>query len=519
MNNSLGIKLLQEFDQERLKAFLAEKFSFYQEEPVHSIWTFYDTFDWRLFRKDRVLYLSGNSLTLRRLSDGEHLDSLLCDQWSMFADGLQDSSLKRKLQSILGIRALLILGSVHTRASVYRILNNEIKTISRLVHLEVGCSPIGEVPAPDSYLILQPVRGYPGHARKIEDAIDPLGRSISIWEDVYSSAMTSMRLKPAGYSSSLGLQLDPDLRSDRAVKLILRRLLEIMIANQAGIKADIDTEFLHDYRIAVRKTRAALSQLGAVLPNEKASRFKQDFAYLGKQTNALRDLDVYLLSEEKYRAMLPDNMREDIDPLFAKMKLLRSDALADVIKGIESPEYAAILEHWQEFLDTPDESADPGRLAGLPVIELARGRIFKRYRKIVKDGYSIIKHTDDARLHDLRIECKKLRYLIEFFASLFPRKKVRRLLKQLKALQDNLGDFNDLEVQQAYLLGIAHQLPIEEERARLALIATGYLVDNLEHRRLVVKGKFSQTFTDFTIPKNQKLYYELFKANSTGKSR
>ena len=217
--------------------------------------------------------------------------------------------------------------------------------------------------------------------------------------------------------------------------------------------------------------------------------------------------------------MLPDDMRRDIDPLFAKMKLLRREALAEVIRRIESPEYTAILEDWREFLDTPGESADPDQPAGLPVIELARRRIFKRYRKIVKDGYSIIKHTDDARLHELRIECKKLRYLIEFFASLFPRKKVRRLLKQLKALQDNLGEFNDLEVQQAYLLGIAHQLPIEEERTRLALIATGYLVDNLEHRRLVVKGKFSQTFTDFTVPENQKLYYELFKADRKGKSR
>ena len=519
MNNSPGIKLLNEFDQERLNAFLAEKFSFHQEDPVHSKWIFYDTFDWRLFRKDLILYLSGNNLTLRRLSDGEHLDSLICEQWSVFADGLQDSSLKGKLQSILGIRALLILGSVHTRASVYRILNDESKTVFRLVHLGVGSSPIGETPASDAYLILQPVRGYPGHARKIEDAIDPLGRSISIWEHIYNSVLKSMRIEPAVYSASLGLELDPDQRSDRAVKLILRRLLEIMSANEAGIKADIDTEFLHDYRIAIRKTRAGLSQLGAVLPEEITNRFKKDFGYIGKQTNELRDLDVYLLSENMYRAMLPDDMRRDIDPLFAKMKLLRREALAEVIRWIESPEYTVILEDWREFLDTPGESADPDEPAGLPVIDLARRRIFKRYRKIVKDGYSIIKYTDDARLHDLRIECKKLRYLIEFFESLFPRKKVRRLLKQLKTLQDNLGEFNDLEVQQAYLLGIAHQLPIEEERARLALIATGYLVDNLEHRRLVVKGKFSQTFTDFTVPENQKLYYELFKANRKGKSR
>jgi len=60
--------------------------------------------------------------------------------------------------------------------------------------------------------------------------------------------------------------------------------------------------------------------------------------------------------------------------------------------------------------------------AAVPIIDLARKRIYKRYQRVVSDGDYILTHTQDELLHALRIECKKLRYLMEFFASLFPKK-------------------------------------------------------------------------------------------------
>ena len=123
---------------------------------------------------------------------------------------------------------------------------------------------------------------------------------------------------------------------------------------------------------------------------------------------------------------------------------------------------------------------------------------------MIKDGDYILTHTQDELLHALRIECKKLRYLMEFFTSLFPRKKMTRLIKQLKRLQDNLGEFNDLSVQQEYLMHMAEELPIDEARSRKALVATGYLVENLGYKQKRVKANFADTFTEFASPANQK---------------
>ena len=92
-------------------------------------------------------------------------------------------------------------------------------------------------------------------------------------------------------------------------------------------------------------------------------------------------------------------------------------------------------------------------------------------RKALKMGGRIDDDTPAARLHELRIQCKKLRYLLDFYSSLYDREAVARIIRALKKLQDNLGDFNDLEVQQKDLQAFA------EDLARLAPFAEEGLVE------------------------------------------
>tara|TARA_B100001123_G_scaffold448785_1_gene611350 strand:+ start:4620 stop:5114 length:495 start_codon:yes stop_codon:yes gene_type:complete len=86
-----------------------------------------------------------------------------------------------------------------------------------------------------------------------------------------------------------------------------------------------------------------------------------------------------------------------------------------------------------------------------PVSTLARKYIRRQYRKILKFGQQFTASMPASDLHELRIMCKKLRYLLEFFATIFPRNEMKQVVKQLKGLQDCLGKFNDLSVQQNQL--------------------------------------------------------------------
>ncbi len=99
---------------------------------------------------------------------------------------------------------------------------------------------------------------------------------------------------------------------------------------------------------------------------------------------------------------------------------------------------------------------------------------------------------------------------MEFFSSLFPRKKINILIDQLKKLQDNLGDFNDLCVQEEYLLNIAKELPVTQGQLKKTLVAIGGLVGTLGRERQIVKDAFAKTFTDFASPANNDLFQELF---------
>jgi len=169
---------------------------------------------------------------------------------------------------------------------------------------------------------------------------------------------------------------------------------------------------------------------------------------------------------------------------------------------------------WERFLNKPSSESATASNAALPAVDLARQRIYKKYRGIVKTGSKVLTTTEDEMLHVLRIECKKLRYLMEFFAGLFPRKKVKTLIGQLKNLQDNLGDFNDLCIQQEYLLNISVELPASQRQLHKTLVAIGSLIDTLDHRKKTVKDSFARTFTTFAAPDNQALFRQLFAGKS-----
>ena len=150
-----------------------------------------------------------------------------------------------------------------------------------------------------------------------------------------------------------------------------------------------------------------------------------------------------------------------------------------------------------------------------PSKTLARRRIAKQFRRVIKDGKKILGSDEDEPIHQLRIDCKKLRYLMEFFASLFPKKKIGKLIRQLKSLQDELGLFNDLSVQQAYLVNIAEVLPADDAQAKLGLVAVGSLVEKLAREQEAMKPGLSDAFSDFAADPNRALFRQLFGGKKT----
>jgi CHAD domain-containing protein len=189
-----------------------------------------------------------------------------------------------------------------------------------------------------------------------------------------------------------------------------------------------------------------------------------------------------------------------------------------VVTGLESEAYQHIIQDWELFLEDPPPEDKTAVNAAMPILKLAKKRIYKRYQRIIEDGNVILVDNQDEFLHELRLECKKLRYLLEFFASLFPPEKIAILVRQLKELQNNLGDFNDFCVQEEYLLHVGREMPLPNKAARDALIAIGCLVGTLHQRREQVKSEFADAFNKFASPENEALFTELFAPKKSQKS-
>ena len=218
------------------------------------------------------------------------------------------------------------------------------------------------------------------------------------------------------------MRLEPDERSDRAAGRILQALLELIEANLPGTVADIDSEFLHELRVSVRRTRSLLRQLRPAFPAEPLKHFRAEFRWLQRVTGPSRDLDVYVLEFEDFSGTLPEQRRPELGPLRELLIERRVRERRRMVRALRSKRTGRLLTEWRQFLNGLEEpSAAVGPAAEYPVGQLANARIAKVYKRIVKAGKRIDDSSPPQALHELRKQCKELRYLLELFTASIPR--------------------------------------------------------------------------------------------------
>jgi CHAD domain-containing protein len=406
------------------------------------------------------------------------------------------------------MRRLLPILKVALAGHVFHILNTERKTVTRIELWRGELEKPGEGARPmEPFLGLRPLRGYES---AFQDAAQILQANTSLrkWaEPLFDRLFKQAGVRPLSYSSKLRIGLSPKMPTGVAVQNVLCNLFETMRLNEQGTIDNLDSEFLHDFRVAVRRTRSVLSQLKKDLPGS-IRRFRKEFAWLGELTGPTRDLDVYLLKMEGYKASLPEAVAEDLDALEAFLLTRHEEEHRRLVRGLKSARYAKLTAAWSEFLShLTEELADR---PDTPVIQTANRRIRKVFRRLLKNGGRIDDRSPAEDLHRLRIEAKRLRYLMEFFRSLYPKKEIRGLIKSLRRLQDNLGDFNDFQIQQEALFQFAQQMVESGNADARTLMAMGRLIDRLDIRQAEEREKFHQHFDRFSAEENQARFESLF---------
>ena len=499
---------------EVLPKVLGEKFVLIHEAGGPLTQTYCDTFDWRLSAAGWQLIDDQEALAARlklvQADSGALVATGACASPSFFWD-FPPGPLRSALEPVIEMRALLPMVCVRGRQDFYRVLDRREKTVVRLevISCSVG-APGAEMHALLPRLILDPLKGFQREAQAIAQFLEKQSGLVPLDVDLFSEGLAVLGRSPGDYSSKVRVDLSPATPAAEALRQILWQLLETLLTNQAGVEGALDSEFLHDFRVAVRRTRSALGQIKGVLPAREVVFFRQEFSWLGSITGSARDFDVYLLDFPRFQASLPPDVRDDLQPFRRFLLKHQQQEYRKLCRHLASNRYRKLIARWRDFLQTPgDVEASPGGTR--PVVQVAAERTWKVYRRVMREGLSIRADSPPEDLHELRKTCKKLRYLMEFFQSLYPPQQIRRLIKALKELQDNLGTYQDLHVQVDTLRRFSHEMAEEAEVPAETLLALGRLVEALDRRQVAVRHEFSERFAHFTREKNQLLFRQLFK--------
>jgi CHAD domain-containing protein len=270
----------------------------------------------------------------------------------------------------------------------------------------------------------------------------------------------------------------PTLRAAEAPAIQhLRRYLEAQVAEISRtdplIRAGDDSEAVHDFRVAVRRTRSVLRSTRELYDREWLDDLRGELRWIAGEMGDARDLDVLL-------GRLRADARSNEAPVLRALETERRRALKRARTALASERYAALRAR----LDS-DLTALPVRSS-----ELSLKRIAARdFAKLRKEARKLGPETPAEDVHRIRIRAKRARYAAELAASADGRKRVWRFVAEAKRFQDVVGAHQDAVVAEGRIRGVA-----ERAKSTATAYAAGRLAERLSEGRRLSRRKFHRAW-------------------------
>jgi CHAD domain-containing protein len=236
-----------------------------------------------------------------------------------------------------------------------------------------------------------------------------------------------------------------DAMSEAGRKVLLEELITIL-KHEAGSRTGADIEDVHDMRVAVRRTRSALRLLEPYFRQKAIAGYSRSLRKLARVLGAVRDLDVQIEDLTRFAATSPDHA-EGIAGAVALLDARRTTARRALNRLFDRGSYRRFMADYSAFLTTPGKGAralegDDGH----PVrLRYALPELVYRHLGAVRAYSDVIADADATTLHALRIEFKRLRYVVALFSDVMG-SSAAEFIEELKAIQDHLGRVNDLAI-------------------------------------------------------------------------
>ena len=349
--------------------------------------------------------------------------------------GVEDETVRRALES-LRERLIPVFSTVFRRETRQLAPRPGVRV---LVMIDSGQVITAGAVAPISELELELAAG---DAEDLRDIAIELAASLPLIPFDQSKAERGYRmfrgeaLRPlkAGRTS-----VRPEMTPAEAFQVLADQGLQCWQANLHGALASTDPEFVHQFRVALRRLNTMMCVFEPVLPAAFLDTWSTSLKSLAAVTGELRDLDV--MRETILLPMQGQGDSPDHEALVSKAVGACDDARGAANTAIDELTNGLPLLRFAR-----DMASLPVGASNKTVTRFAEKRLARMHRRAVKRLHAARHHPVAATAHRLRISFKHLRYSCEFFASLFDEAAMLRYAKRIAGLQDDLGFINDLHV-------------------------------------------------------------------------
>ncbi|MDB5314264.1 MAG: hypothetical protein JWO24_108 [Rhodospirillales bacterium] len=287
----------------------------------------------------------------------------------------------------------------------------------------------------------------------------------------------------------------PDLAKAETVEDALAQasghLADAVLAMAPLAHAGAGPEGVHQMRVGLRRLRSMLKLMRKAAdgpaPRALEAGLKTLLGYLGPA----RDWDVFTrgIGAEVASAM-PGNRA--ITQFVEAAEQRRQEAYAALEDFLASPAYRAIAWDLANFAATQawraGASAEALALQASPLEDFGAHVLARRWKGLARDAADMAA-MDGERLHEMRLDAKRLRYAAELFAPLFTHRRTRRFQKRLAALQETLGVANDATVASNLAQSLANS---RAERSFAIGMVTGWAKAKAARNRQDAEDKWTE---------------------------
>jgi CHAD domain-containing protein len=270
---------------------------------------------------------------------------------------------------------------------------------------------------------------------------------------------------PLKMADTAGIQ--PDDPMSEAGRKVLHYHFERMLYHEPGSRLGEDIEAVHDMRVATRRMRSAFRAFRPFYRKKAIRPLLRGLRRTASALGTVRDMDVFLEKLEKYQNKSGDDTNS-LKPLIDFCIAERDSARADLIAHLDSDDYVQFVDSFAKFLKTPGAGAvriNQHEPTAYQVRHIAPRLIYSRY-EAARAYETVLDHASIDTLHALRIECKRLRYAMEFFSEVLGQE-IKPVIKEIKKMQDHLGDLNDAQVAGDFLRQFVSDYEDQQVNVRL----------------------------------------------------